>query len=99
VSYINEIYGTEFTTEDKVNHFIGDMERRLGDHGGLRVALDPNINPSLETRRLAFQTFFADTLDEMIEANVDIYKKVTADKQLETMIREMLFRKLEVALR
>ena len=97
VGYINDRYGTAFTTEDKVRHFAGDMERRLVEKNALREALNPKVNPSLETRRLAFDTFFDDTLEDMIETNFELYKKVNSDPALAELLRAVLFKKVGTA--
>lgn len=94
IAYINENYGTEFTDEDKVRHFSADMERRLEEKEGLRLALDPAVNPSVDTRRLAFNTFFGETLEDMIDANFDIYKKIVEDERFGSIFRAMMFQRI-----
>ena len=94
IQYINEHYGTDFTDEDRVRHFASDMERRLEGIEGLQKALDPEINPSQETRKLAFDTFFSDTLEDMIEANFDIYKKIVDDSAFGALFRAAMFQKV-----
>lgn len=97
--YINEHYGTEFTDADKVQYFADDMQRRLAAHDGLERALDPAINPSGETRRLAFNSFFGDTLEDMIDANFEIYKKIVDDPAFGELFRTVMFDKIERGLR
>jgi len=94
VTYINEHFGTEFTSEDKVRYFAEDMERRLIDKEGLSKALDESINPSEENRRLAFDNFFKDALEDMIDANFEIYKKINDDPNLSALFRAMMFKKV-----
>ncbi len=94
VAYINEHYGTEFTDEDKVRYFAEDMQLRLIDKEGLAKALDKNINPSEENRRLAFDNFFKDALEDMIDANFEIYKKINDDPNLSALFRAMMFNKV-----
>jgi type I restriction enzyme R subunit len=98
VTYINEHFGTEFTNEDKVRYFAEDMERRLVDKKGLSKALDSSINPSEENRRLAFDNFFKDALEDMIDANFEIYKKINDDPNLSALFRAMMFKKVSKAL-
>src|SRR5262249_35488451 len=95
LTYINEHYGTNFTDADKVNHFADDMERRLTAQQGLTRALDPSVNPSEQTRRLAFKSFFADTLEDMIDANFEIYKKIVDDPDFGDLFRSVMFKKIE----
>jgi len=98
VQFINENYGTEFTTEDKVRFFAEDMERRLVKSEGLAKALDPAVNPSPENRKLAFDHLFKDILEDMFEANSDIYKKIVDDETFGTLFRAVMFKKIEAKL-
>lgn len=95
ISYINENYGTDFTDEDKVRYFTEDMQRRMIDQQGLRQALDPEINPSDETRKLAFKDYFDEVLEDMIEANVDIYKKIVEDQRFGDIFRMTMYQKIK----
>jgi len=95
IQYINKNYGTDFTTEDKVRFFTEDMERRLIKSEGLAKALDPIINPSPENRRLAFDNIFKDILEDMFEANADIYKKIVDDEPFGVLFRAVMFKKIE----
>lgn len=94
IQYINENFGTDFTDEDKVRYFAEDMERRLVEQDGLRQALNPEINPSEETRRLAFSDYFNEILEDMIDSNTDIYKKITDDERFADIFRLVMFKKV-----
>jgi type I restriction enzyme R subunit len=98
IQYINEHYGTDFTDADKVRYFAEDMERRLADREGVRNALDPAVNPSVENRKLAFGDFFSETLEDMISTNVEIYKKINDDPSFGALFREFMYAKMEAAL-
>jgi type I restriction enzyme R subunit len=98
IQYINEHYGTDFTDSDKVRYFAEDMERRLTDREGVRNALDPAVNPSVENRKLAFGDFFSETLEDMIATNVEIYKKINDDPTFGTLFKEFMYAKMESAL-
>ena len=64
LSYINEHFDPgDWTTEDKISFFAEDANRRLAKSEGLIRALDPTINPSEETRKLAFETYFGEILE------------------------------------
>lgn len=93
IQYINDNYGTDFTDEDRVKHFADDMQRRLEVIEALRRALDPDVNPSDQTRRLAFDTFFSDTLEEMIDANFELYKKIVDDPAFGDLFRAMMYQR------
>ncbi|NNJ09164.1 type I restriction endonuclease subunit R [Chloroflexales bacterium ZM16-3] len=99
LAYLNEHFGTAFSDADKVGYFADDMERRLSAQAGLGRALDPTINPSPETRRLAFDSFFGDALEDMIDANFDIYKKIVDDADFGTLFRAFMFDRIEQGLR
>lgn len=98
VQYINENYGTDFTQADKVAYFAQDMERRLADNQSLARALDTEINPSVENRRLAFDQFYADAREDMFESNTEIYKKLVDDPTFDALFRRVLFDKLQKGL-
>ena len=94
LQYLNDNFGTEFTDADKVAYFAEDMERRLVDQDGLHQALDPEINRSEENRRLAFNDYFNEVLEDMFEANAEIYKKIVDDERFGDIFRLAIFRRV-----
>lgn len=46
---------------------------------GPRRALDAGVNPSGETRKLTFHSFFGDTLENMIDSDFDTHQKIKND--------------------
>jgi hypothetical protein len=66
----------------------------LRSEEGLRRALDTDINPSEETRRLAFDTFFTDALEDMIDSNFSIYKKIKDDPNFGTLFRAVMYQRI-----
>jgi len=98
IGYINDHFGTDFTSADKVKFFADNMGRRLEDQEGLRRALDTGVNPSEETRKLAFDTFFGDTLEDMIDSDFDIYKKIKDDPNFGALFRNVMYRRIAAAL-
>ena len=98
IEYINDHFGTDFTNADKVKFFAENMGRRLEDQEGLRRALDTGVNPSEETRKLAFDTFFGDTLEDMIDSDFDIYKKIKDDPNFAALFRAVMYRRIAVAM-
>jgi len=94
IEYINDHFGTDFTNADKVRFFAENMGRRLEDREGLRRALDTGVNPSEETRRLAFDTFFGDTLEDMIDSDFEIYKKIKDDPNFGALFRAVMYRRI-----
>jgi len=95
VEYMNQHFGTEFSDGDKVRYFAEDMERRLTDNEGLRRAMDPQVNPSRENRLLAFNDFFGEILEDMIDSNTGLYNKIHADSGFAEMFRQFLFRRVD----
>ena len=94
IQYINDNFGADFTDGDKVGYFAHDMQRRLSDTEALKRALDPTINPSDATRKLAFDGFFSDILEDMIDANFDIYKKLKDDDTFASLFRAAIFKQV-----
>jgi type I restriction enzyme R subunit len=99
LGYINEYFGTEFTDKDKVAHFADDMERRMTGKEGLARAFDPEVNPSEEHRKMAFDPHFTDVLEDMIDNNFSLYKKVTEDLKFGDLFKEFVFKKVERSVR
>jgi hypothetical protein len=66
---------------------------------GLRRTLDAGVNPSEETCKLAFDAFFGDTLEQMIDSDFDIYKKIKDEPNLGTLFRAVMHRRIAAALR
>jgi len=59
---------------------------------------DTGVNPSEETRKLAFDTFFGDTLEDMIDSDFDIYKKIKDDPDFGTLFRAVMYQRIAAAL-
>lgn len=96
LTYINEHFDPgDWSDEDKLAFFADDMNRRLAKSDGLIRALDPIINPSEETRRLAFETYFKDILEDMIDANFEIYQKISDDSSFGEIFRQVMFRNFQ----
>ncbi|MBD2139649.1 type I restriction endonuclease subunit R [Anabaena sp. FACHB-1237] len=92
LAYVNEHFDPgDWSDEDKLNQFTEDMNSRLATQEDLILALDANINPSEETRKLAFESFFQDTLEDMIDNNFDIYQKLTDDTKFGELFRQVMF--------
>ena len=98
IEYINEHFGTNFTSADKVKFFAENMGRRLEGQEGLRRALDTAVNPSEETRKLAFDTFFSETLEDMIDSDFDIYKKIKDETNFGALFRAVMYRRIAASL-
>lgn len=95
IGYVNEYFGTEFTDEDKVSYFAEDMERRMTDKDDLLRAFNPEVNPSREHRRMAFEPHFEDVLHDMIDSNFDLYKMIVEDPKFGDLFKEFVFGRVE----
>ena len=91
LEYINDHYGTDFVPNDKLAFFSEDVFRRLDKSEGIYRALDPKINPSQETQKLAFETYFREILEDMIDTNFDIYQKLSDDTEFGNLFRQVMF--------
>ena len=99
IGYVNEYYGTEFTDEDRVSYFAQDMERRMTDKDDLLRAFNPQVNPSREHRRMAFEPHFEDVLHDMIDSNFDLYKMIVEDPKFGDLFKEFVFERVERSVR
>lgn len=93
IHFMNEHYGADFTDDDKVKHFTEDMALRLFDNDALVKAANPEIN-SEDNFRLAFNEFFDDTLEDMIESNHEIYLKIVDDEELKHLFKNSMFNRV-----
>ena len=93
IHFMNEHYGADFTDADKVKHFTEDMALRLFDNDALVKAANPEIN-SEDNFRLAFNEFFDDTLEDMIESNHEIYLKIVDDEELKDLFKKSMFNRV-----
>jgi len=73
------------------NRSSEDVFRRLDKSEGIYRALDPKINPSQETQKLAFETYFREILEDMIDTNFDIYQKLSDDTEFGNLFRQVMF--------
>jgi type I restriction enzyme R subunit len=49
------------------------------------------INPSQETQKLAFETYFREILEDVIDTNFDIYQKISDDIELGNILCQVMF--------
>ena len=57
------------------------------------------VNPSEATHKLAFETFFGDRLEDMIDSDFDIYKKIKDDPNFGALFRAVVYRRIAEAVR
>jgi type I restriction enzyme R subunit len=96
LSYINEHFDPgDWSEGDKITFFADDINRRLSRSEGLTRALDPAINPSEETRWLAFETYFREILEDMIDTNFEIYQKISDDSSFREIFLQVMFKNFQ----
>ncbi len=61
-------------------------------------ALDPEINPFEENRRLAFNDHYQEVLEDMMEASEKICKKIVEDESFGDISRIRMYKKFMNAL-
>lgn len=77
-----------------VGQDAGTEVDRQAAEGEYLQALDPRVNPSPENQRLAFDSFFNTILEDMIEANADLYRKITEDATFGDIFRRAIFERI-----
>ncbi|MGH2778928.1 MAG: nucleotidyltransferase domain-containing protein, partial [Actinomycetota bacterium] len=77
-----------FTDEDKV--FVEELESRLVDHAGLEASVRANTP---ENARLTFDHVIEDLLQDMVDKNFELYKRVTDDDRFGSFFKEELYKR------
>lgn len=86
IEELNERFGTDFTDEDRV--FIEELESRLVQHPGLEASVRAN---TAENARLTFDHVVGDLLQDMVETNFELYKRVTDDPKFGLFFKDLLY--------
>lgn len=90
ISELNDRFGTEFSPEDRV--FIEELESRLVQNPALEASMRANTP---ENARLTFDHVIRDLLEEMVETNFELYKRVTDDERFGTFFKDLLFERYQ----
>ena len=83
---LNERFGTEFSDEDKV--FIQTLEERLADDPALVASVRVNTP---ENARLTFDHVVVDRIQDMVDTNFKLYKRITDDPAFSKYFVDRLF--------
>lgn len=86
IAELNERFGTNLTDEDKIT--IQHLEDLLGADETLRASV--RINPP-ETARLAFDHIVQDRLQEIVDTNFKLYKRVADDNAFAQVLVDFLY--------
>lgn len=88
IEELNERFGTNFTEQDRV--FVEELENRLIEHPGLEASVRANTP---ENARLTFDHVIEDLLQDMVDKNFELYKRVTDDERFGEFFKEELYRR------
>lgn len=86
IAELNERFGTNLTDEDKVT--LSHLQDLLGADESLKASV--RINPP-QTARLAFDQVVQERLQEIVESNFDLYKRVADDEAFARVLIDWLF--------
>ncbi len=86
---LNERFGTNFTEKDKVS--LKGLEERLAGNEALAASLKANTE---ENARLTFDHVVKDQLQDMVDTNFELYKRVTDDPQFSKFLLDWLFERM-----
>jgi len=83
---LNEKFGYDFTEEDRV--FIEQLEQKLKDHDAVQKSIEVNDESDA---RLTFDDVAEDELQDMVDRNFQLYKKITDNEAFGRMLFDFLF--------
>ncbi|MDT8369514.1 MAG: DEAD/DEAH box helicase family protein [Longimicrobiales bacterium] len=83
---LNERFGANLTEKDRVT--IENLQEQLVDDPALVASLRANTR---ENARLTFDHIASDRLQEIVDSNFRLYKRISDDKEFGRMLLEFLF--------
>lgn len=86
VKEINERYGTNFNTDDRV--ILNDLSRRLVDNVDLSGTIRAN---SKDSAKIKFDQLFNDELVRMLNSHFELYKKLDENPELRKFVNDRIF--------
>lgn len=86
VRAINDAFGTDFDQNDRV--IIAEVERRVMADGGLQ---DSVLSNRKEAVRMIFGPVFDRAMTDLVDDNLDFYKKVVENDKLQSDLKDALF--------
>ena len=86
IAELNERFGLNLGSEHKVT--LGQMMDKLDDDGALDAAARVNTR---ENVRLAFDQKVERVIQEIVDSNFELYKRITDDKGFGEVIKNLLF--------
>jgi len=85
---LNERFGTDFSEEDRI--FIQHLEEQLAEDPALVASVQANTP---ENARLTFDYMVTDRLQELIDTNFKLYKRITDDRDFSKFFLDWLFQR------
>ena len=86
IADLNERFGIELGPEHRVT--LGRMLDRLGEDASLEVATRVN---TLKNVRIAFDHKVEQVIQEIVDLNFDLYKRITDDRAFGEVVKNHLF--------
>ena len=83
---INERYGTNFNTTDRV--ILNDLSERLVSNVDLSGTIRAN---SKDSAKIKFDQLFNDELVSMLNGHFDLYKKLDENPELKKFVNDRIF--------
>lgn len=83
---LNERFGADLTEKDRVS--IENLQAQLAEDPALVASLRANTR---DNAKLTFKHVAEDRLQDIVESNFKLYKKITDDKEFGAMLLEFLF--------
>ncbi len=87
IADLNERFGIELGSEHRIT--LGRMMERLEEDAALEAAT--TVNQSLENVRIAFDYKVEQVIQEIVDQNFDLYRRITDDAAFGEMIKSYLF--------
>ena len=86
IAELNERFGIELGPEHRVT--LGRMLERLGEDTALEIAARVN---TLQNVRIAFDSKVEQVIQEIVDLNFDLYKRITDDAEFGEVVKDHLF--------
>lgn len=86
IAGLNERFGLDLGPEHKVT--LGQMMERLGEDAALDAAARANTR---ENVRLTFDQKVEDAIQEIVDSNFELYKRITDDRAFGAALKDFLF--------
>lgn len=86
ISEINQRFGTDFTEADRV--FFAELKTRLAENESLRASATANTRENVQ---LLHDSLFTDVLNQMINSNFEMFKRINDNEEFGKLVKEKIF--------